>query len=88
MPDSHIDISIELNSRQLDLRVPTDVTLTRLIHLVSQVLQEHHITMPRQWRLDLQDKQINLGSHDTLNDFPIGDGDLLTVVVEPERAHP
>ncbi|MCL2463752.1 MAG: EsaB/YukD family protein [Micrococcales bacterium] len=85
MPDQHINISIELNSRQLDLRVPNDVTLARLTELISQVLEEHHISMPQQWHLEVQDKPIGLSGYDTLSDFPIGNGDIFTVTIEPQE---
>ncbi|MGN7797515.1 EsaB/YukD family protein [Leifsonia sp. 22587] len=80
MPDLHIDVSLELRGRQLDLRVPTAVTLGRLTELLAQVLREHHIVMPPEWRLRLKDKPIALGDHDVIADFPVGNGDVFEVV--------
>ena len=84
MPDRHIDISIELNGRQLDLRVPTAVTLHRLTDLIGEVLDEHGIRMPPRWRLQLKDKPVAVGLYEVLADYPIGDGDVFEVVVLPE----
>lgn len=80
MPDRHIDISLELNGRQLDLRVPTAVTLARLTELIDGVLRERGIGMPPEWRLRLKDKPIALGDYDVIGDFPVGDGDVFEVV--------
>lgn len=80
MPDRHIDISLELNGQQLDLRVPTAVTLARLSHLIDAVLTERGIRMPPEWRLRLKDKPIALGDYDVIGDFPVGDGDVFEVV--------
>jgi uncharacterized ubiquitin-like protein YukD len=80
MPDRHIDISLEFNGQQLDLRVPTAVTLARLSDLIDAVLSERGIRMPPEWRLRLKDKPIALGDHDVVGDFPVGDGDVFEVV--------
>ncbi|MDR6971807.1 EsaB/YukD family protein [Leifsonia shinshuensis] len=80
MPDRHIDVSLELRGRQLDLRVPTAVTLGRLTELLAQVLREHGMVMPPEWRLRLKDKPIALGDHDVIADFPVGNGDVFEVV--------
>ena len=81
MADQHIDISIELNGQQLDLRVPTAVTLARLTELIAQVLSEHKIGMPPDWRLGLKDKPLALGAFDVVGDFPVGNGDVLAVII-------
>ena len=81
MPDRHIDISLEFTGQQLDLRVPTAVTLARLSDLIDAVLIERGIRMPPEWRLRLTDKPIALGEHDVIGDFPVGDGDVFEVVV-------
>ncbi|WP_431219086.1 EsaB/YukD family protein [Leifsonia xyli] len=88
MGERHIDLSIELNGKQLDLRVPAAVTLARLTELIGRVLREHDIVMPAEWRLRLKDKPIALGDHDVIADFPVGDGDVLEVVTPsaPVRA--
>jgi len=80
MPDRHIDISLDLNGQQLDLRVPTAVTLARLCELIDGALVERGIRMPPQWRLRLKDKPIALGDYDIIGDFPVGDGDVFEVV--------
>lgn len=80
MPDRHIDISLEFTGQQLDLRVPTAVTLARLSDLIDAVLTERGIRMPPEWRLRITDKPIALGEHDVIGDFPVGDGDVFEVV--------
>jgi uncharacterized ubiquitin-like protein YukD len=80
MASTHIDISIELNARQLDLRVPTAVTLGRLRELVGQVLGDHNVAMPPGWHLELRGKAIALGEFDVIADFPVGNGDVFAVV--------
>lgn len=87
MPERHVDISLELNEQQLDLRVPTGVTLERLKELIDTVLTEHGIRMPPAWRLRLKDKPIALGDYDVVGDFPVGDGDVFQVIArEPATA--
>ena len=80
MPERHVNVSIELNKQQLDLRVPVAVTLARLSELIARVLQEHNIAMPPEWHLRLKDKPIALGDFDVIGDFPVGEGDVFTVV--------
>lgn len=80
MAERHLDLSIEFNRQQLDLRVPAAVTLGRLTELIGQVLHEHDIVMPPHWRLRVKDKPIALGDYDIVGDFPVGDGDVLAVV--------
>lgn len=80
MPDRHIDISLDFNGRQLDLRVPTAVTLARLTELIDAVFAERGIGMPPEWRLRLKDKPIALGDYDIIGDFPVGDGDVFEVI--------
>ena len=80
MADQHIDVSLELNGQELDLRVPSAVTLARLTELIAQVLRERGIVMPPEWRLRLRGKPIALGDFDVIADFPVGDGDVLAVV--------
>lgn len=80
MPDRHIDISLEFTGQQLDLRVPTAVTLARLSDLIDAVLTERGIRMPPEWRLRITDKPIALGEHDVIGDFLVGDGDVFEVV--------
>ena len=86
MPDRHIDISIEFKRRQLDLRVPTAVSLGRLTELVATVLREQGIVMPERWRLALKDTPITVGDHDVRADVPLGDGDVFEVVVRSNDA--
>ena len=80
MPERHIDISLEFNGQQLDLRVPTAVTLLRLSELIGTVLAQRGIRMPPRWRLRLKDKALALGDYDVIDDFPVGDGDVFQVV--------
>ena len=88
MPDRHIDISLELNGQQLDLRVPTAVTLARLAELIGAVLTDRGIRMPQEWSLRLKDKPIALGDFAVIGEFPIGDGDVFDVVaVTREGGH-
>ncbi|MET3565236.1 putative ubiquitin-like protein YukD [Leifsonia sp. 563] len=88
MADRHIDVSIDFNSQQLDLRVPAAVTLTRLTQLISTVLDEHGIVMPSDWHLAVKDKPLRLGPYDVVGDFPIGDGDVLAVVTRSPATSP
>ncbi len=78
--NDHVDISLEMNGRQLDLRVPSQVTLARLKILLSEVFRDHGVRMPERWGLELAGKTIGLGQFDMLCDFPVGDGDVFTVV--------
>lgn len=81
MTDRHIDVSLELNGNHLDLRVPAGVTLARLTELIGRVLAEQRISMPSAWRLRVKDKPLSLDDYDVVGDFPVGDGDVLAVVV-------
>lgn len=80
MQEQHIDISLEFNQRQLDLRVPTAVTFARLSELIGQVLHDRGIVMPTRWHLEVRSKPIAISDFDIVGDFPLADGDVLAVV--------
>ncbi|MEE8738105.1 MAG: EsaB/YukD family protein [Bifidobacterium sp.] len=83
---NRIDISVEFNGRQVDLRVPSEVTWQRLTVLVHHVFTG--VKLPEHWVLALGDKSVHVDPTDVIEDLPIGSGDVLCIVpgqVEQDR---
>ena len=78
---SHIDISVEVQDEQFDMRVPREVTFGRLGTLIVQSLREEGVVVPSPWELKIKQKDFSLESSDWGSDFAVPDGDMF--VVEP-----
>jgi uncharacterized ubiquitin-like protein YukD len=77
---NRIDIRLEWKKRQLDLQIPSGVTLSRLTDLIGQVFKGSKTSLPKEWNLQPKNKPIVIGKLDILDDFPIGNGDIFEIV--------
>lgn len=75
---SQITISIEFNHQQLDYRIPTAISFSRLVELFHEVFLD--MKLPEKWTLQLRDKQIQVDESDLIADLPIGNGDVFFIV--------
>lgn len=82
---THIDISLEYNGNQIDLRIPIQVTMLRLCELLDKALKSDGIFLPEGWRMELKNKPINIEDYDYLEDFPVGNGDIFEVITPEEE---
>lgn len=75
-----IDITLEQQKRQIDLQVPTNLTLGELKLLITKVFKENNEFLPDNWMLLLKDKAIVMSDYDFLDEFPIGNGDIFEIL--------
>ncbi|GAB2026233.1 EsaB/YukD family protein [Lactovum odontotermitis] len=80
-----IDIRIENQEDQLDLRVPRQVTIVHLTQLIRQALEDMGRPIRGKWHLELKDKQIHPKKTEYLSRYPIGDGAAFLVVDDEEN---
>jgi len=75
--NKQIEISLEFNGRQVDYRIPSEITLGRLNELMHEVLKD--VKLPQDWKLELKDKPIHIDQSDRIKDLPIGNGDIFSI---------
>ncbi|MFC4652338.1 EsaB/YukD family protein [Lactococcus nasutitermitis] len=80
---TQIDISLEFKEQQLDFRVPTEVTMGRLVELMHETLK--NARLPEDWTLKLKDKDILVDETDLIKDLPIGNGDVFCIIPLQEK---
>ena len=81
-----MNISLEFMGQQADYRVPTEVTMGRLVELLHEALKMS--SLPKNWTLQLKDKDIKVDETDLIRDLPIGDGDVFCVIPLEEKQEP
>jgi hypothetical protein len=72
-----IEISLEFKGRQVDYKIPSEITLGRLNELMHVVLKD--VKLPQAWMLVLKDKPIHIDQSDRIKDLPIGNGDIFLI---------
>jgi len=72
-----IEISIEFKDKQIDYKVPSEITLERLDILMHEVLRE--AKLPTSWTLELKDKSIYIDKSDRIKDLPISNGAIFVL---------
>lgn len=83
MSNSHIDVTFDLavfnHDRQIDLRIPTRLSVKQLLVEVMETLK---LETPKNMRcaIKVKTKEILILDDDMLIDYPITDGDILTVL--------
>ena len=78
-----IDISLEFMGQQADYRVPTEVTMGRLVELMQEALKRSGL--PKNWTFQLKNKDIQVDETDLIKDLAIGSGDVFLVVPLPTQ---
>ncbi|AYG01336.1 MULTISPECIES: EsaB/YukD family protein [Lactococcus] len=78
--DTHITISLEYEGRQLDLVIPIQVTVNRLIELLDNMFRSNQVFLPQNWKLDVKGKHLHFDGTDFLADYPVGNGDVFVIV--------
>lgn len=79
---THINVTMNFtnwNNNVYDLRIPNQLTVKQLLLNVQEALDIH---MPRNGRhaVKVTTKQLFLADDDSLIDYPITDGDIITVL--------
>ena len=72
-----INIGFHLGGRVIDLRVPNQVTTSRLYELISQALATLGIMLPPGQEIQVLNKHIRLEPGYLLCDYPLANGDQL-----------
>lgn len=74
-----IAIALQYQTQSFDLQVPRYVTTQRLEILIALNLEQLKITLPQQWHLRLQGKQLRLAPDQLLANYPVSDGDQFII---------
>lgn len=81
----HIEVSLEWQGKQVDLAVPSNITATRLIDVLSQAFKENRQELPERWYFLVKGKKVALESGLTLNSLGLGNGEILQMIVGEEN---
>lgn len=83
MAFENIDITIEYQNKQIDLRISRGLTLTRLEELLKElnILKQFGLNedSDKKWELHLKNKNITVNRFEMLVNFPLGNGDILEI---------
>lgn len=74
-----ISITLQYSNKQLDLRIPTRVSIVRLKELLKEALLGIQIQLPHSFDLVVINKAIRLRAEDILADYPLGNGDAFAI---------
>lgn len=77
----HIEISLSWQEKQVDLAIPSTVTATRLVELLTQTFENNGQSLPPQWTFQIKGKTLALTSQLTLAELGLGNGDILQMIV-------
>ena len=83
MAFENIDITIEYQNKQIDLRISRGLTLIRLEELLKElnILEQLGLNedSDKKWELHLKNKNITVNRFEMLVNFPLGNGDILEI---------
>lgn len=83
MAFENIDITIEYQNKQIDLRISRGLTLIRLEKLLKElnILEQLGLNedSDKKWGLHLKNKNITVNRFEMLVNFPLGNGDILEI---------
>lgn len=83
MAFENIDITIEYQNMQIDLRISRGLTLIRLEELLKElnILEQLGLNedSDKKWELHLKNKNITVNRFEMLVNFPLGNGDILEI---------
>ncbi|MBF0777453.1 EsaB/YukD family protein [Streptococcus cuniculi] len=74
-----IGVTLVKEGREIDLLIPTRITLGRLQDLVKEIFRENGVVLPDGFKLVIQGKNLQLGETDLLSDFGIATGDKFEI---------
>ena len=77
--ETAINIGLHINNQVIDLRVPNQVTMTRLEELLRESLVLLKVNLPQSFSLELINKPIDIDKDVLLDNYPIGNGDQFIV---------
>lgn len=76
---SHVDVTLVAGGRRLDLRIPTRVTVHRLVAELAVIFPGIADGLPR-YQLQVQEKGLLLTEEDVLDLHPVTDGDVIQLI--------
>ncbi|MCF1633869.1 EsaB/YukD family protein [Streptococcus gallolyticus] len=83
MAFENIDITIEYQNKQIDLRISRGLTFIRLEELLKElnILEQLGLNedSDKKWELHLKNKNITVNRFEMLVNFPLGNGDILEI---------
>ncbi|HEY0186386.1 MAG TPA: EsaB/YukD family protein [Cellulomonas sp.] len=81
---SHVDVTLVHQGGRVDLRIPTRITVHRLIDELAAILPGLRAGM-RRYQLRIPGKGLLLTEEDVLARHPVAAGDIVDVVVADPR---
>jgi uncharacterized ubiquitin-like protein YukD len=81
-----IEVTLILKQKELDVFVPNKISFGRLKHLLHQALAENGTNISSDFQVIIQDKSFRLGNFDTMDDFPLANGERLEILLGEANA--
>lgn len=75
-----IEMTLELEQKQIDLLLPKGIAFYRLKYLIREAFAEKGMILPEGFTLSLRDKAIDVGEYDLVSSFGIASGDRFQIV--------
>lgn len=75
--EQHINITLRLQERDVDIRIPTRIEVRRLIREIDQIFGLEQVRRKYQLRVINKGLLLDEGRH--LADYPVTSGDLLEI---------
>jgi len=78
MNDRHINVTLLMGTRSVDLRVPLEITVYQLVEELSDIFSENLLRPKIQ--LKIINKGLLLNEKDKLSEFPAASGDIIQIL--------
>lgn len=85
MKATAVNIEVSYQGRNLDMRVPNQVTLSRLVELMTPILLAQGLLLPDKWTLVPISKRVQLDDEVPLYHYPVANGDHFEIVAQGEE---
>ena len=79
-----INIGLHFRERVIDLRIPRFLNEEQLKEVLFSSLQIISIRLPKEYRLKLINKSVEINSLIPFNNYPLSDGDQILVLQESD----
>ena len=83
--DVSVNVSIHVEGRVIDLRVPRMVTKIHLKRVIVEALSMMKIKLPPRFELNFICKPVEMSDAIILDSYAIGDGDQIEIVTKKDK---
>ncbi|NEW62172.1 hypothetical protein GMA11_02065 [Granulicatella sp. zg-ZJ] len=77
-----IGITLVKDNKEIDLLVPSKVTMHQLKELIYNMFEHHGIALKYPFQLVVKNKCIHIGEYDVLEDYGIATGDKFEMIID------